>query len=92
MHAFPRRGSLDAYAEGQDDEGEAPSGQPWTDGEDSSLDESAQAERDVEAGCVGGDAVVLSEEQAIQVGDVTERLRQREWLLRRVNSGTRTSS
>ena len=75
VHAFPQRGVLDSYVEGQDDEGEAPGGQPSTDAEYSSLDESVEAERDIEAGCVGGDAVALSKEQAIQVGDVTERLR-----------------
>ena len=57
VHAFPRRGILDAYAKGQDDEGEVPGGQPWTDGEDTSL----EAERNVEAGGAGGDVALLSE-------------------------------
>ena len=39
------------------------------------MEESTEPEMNVDAGCAGGDAVVLSEEQAIQVGDVTERLR-----------------
>ena len=43
--------------------------------EESSSDESVDAAPDVEAGCVGDGAVALSEEQAIQVSDVTERLR-----------------
>ena len=38
------------------------------------LDETADAATDAEPGCAGGDAVVLSEEQAVQVGEVIERM------------------
>ena len=57
------------------DEGEAPGGQPWSDLEDPSLDGSDESESDIEASRAGGEALVLSEEQAVAVGEVTERLR-----------------
>ena len=36
VQPFRRRGVLDEYAEGQDDEGEAPIGQPWSERDDPS--------------------------------------------------------
>lgn len=67
---FPRRGELDVYAEGQEDEGTAMVANAWSEREGPSSDEA-----DVEA----GDAATrrpLTEEQLVVLGEVSERLRQ----------------
>jgi hypothetical protein len=82
VHPFPKRGTLDTYVDGQDDEGEAPGGQAWSDREDPSTEE------EVSDDCAGGPSAgelmtgigststALSQQQALVVGEVTERIRQ----------------
>ena len=68
--ASPPQSQLDEYKEGQEDEGEAPGGEPWSDREGPSEEEDEAAGIVREVSRAG-----LSEQQQLEVGDITERLR-----------------
>ncbi len=79
--AFPNRGTLDEYIKGQDDEGEAPEGKAWSDRESLLSPISSDPGDELRDGCAGGDALVLSEAQSVQVSEATQRLRQVEAII-----------
>ena len=68
--SFPHRGQLDEYVEGQEDEGEAPMGAPWTDREDVSGDS-----EDAHAEARQSREIFMTDDQLVQVGEISERLR-----------------
>ena len=68
---FPHRGQLDEYKEGQEDEGTARGAEPGSDREEPTDDEEPPPAVLAVAG-----SVKLTEEQRIEVGKLTERLRQ----------------
>ena len=72
VHPFLARGTLDEYKEGQEDEGEGPGGQSWSDrGEPSSAeDDLAQP-----LCCAGGTSADVSETGSLEQGQTAEKLR-----------------
>jgi hypothetical protein len=74
--AFPPRGQIDEYVEGQEDEGEPPRGEPWTDREDASGDS-----EDVHGKVRRSGERFMTDDQLVQVGDISERLRKVEDVL-----------
>jgi hypothetical protein len=71
LQEFPRRGQLDVYAEGQEDEGTHSGPQAWSDREDPSEDED-----DTHVLAFAEAGPPLSDQQRLQLGDVAERMRQ----------------
>jgi hypothetical protein len=71
VHPFVARGTLDEYKEGQEDEGEGPGGQSWSDrGEPSSAeDDPAQP-----LCCAGGTSADVSETGSLEQGQTAEKL------------------
>ena len=73
VHAFPRRGMLDEYIEGHEDEDDAPAGKSWCDHEEHS---SASEGPEVALCCAGGDKATARKATTVGEGEVAEELRQ----------------